>query len=146
MAGLTILVIEDEKACREILFPIWLAPLTEAHPDTKLVLLGNMNEALHYLVGNTPDLILLDLTLPDSPPSESIRKIPDLLKRAPVVVVSGSLEPDYEAGAMSEGAHGFFRKGHGALVPFLAGVRLRFSDSLRRIDTRIEELRKLVEP
>ena len=41
-----------------------------------------------------PDLVLLDLNLPDSPPEQTVRCITEIMKYAPVMVISGCASPE----------------------------------------------------
>jgi CheY-like chemotaxis protein len=142
---LLILVVEDERDVREVLFPLWLEKLTKVYPGTELVLVETMNAALAFLKLRTPSLILLDLTLPDSLPKQTIQKIPEMAAASNVIVVSGSLDPGDEAASLAAGAIGFYSKGRRDLVEFIAERNSLIARHLDRIDDQIVELRKLVE-
>lgn len=61
-----------------------------------------------------PDVILLDLGLPDSQIADTARAIPEFRKRAPeahVAVMTGSTDPIYKHLSMESGADTFTEKG-----------------------------------
>lgn len=61
-----------------------------------------------------PDVILLDLALPDSPIADTIKSIPELRRIAPdthVAVITGSMNPTYKEMSMEAGASTFTEKG-----------------------------------
>lgn len=142
--NLTILVVEDERIIREKLYPIWLDPIKRAFPQTEIVLLESMQSTLAYLAEHIPHVILLDLKLTDSLPDATISKIPEMVKIAPVLVVSNSADPDDRIGSMAAGAQGFFAKGDKELLRFLVKSNLSIFEKLASIDSQIAELWVLV--
>ena len=83
-----LLVVDDEAAVREIVRVIlrrWGYTVEEA---------ANGPEALRLIEDNPPDLILLDLTMPELSGLETLQRIRRLAPRVPVVISSGYvLEP-----------------------------------------------------
>lgn len=73
-----------------------------------------LKEALLQAETMQPDVILLDLALPDSLPGETIKAIPEFRRVAPethVAVITGSLDTTYKHLAMEAGADTFAEKG-----------------------------------
>lgn len=73
-----------------------------------------LKEALAEAKRMQPDVILLDLGLPDSLPGDTIKAIHDFHRVAPdshVAVITGSLDVNYKAMAMEAGADTFTEKG-----------------------------------
>lgn len=77
-----------------------------------------METALLSIARDVPELILLDLALPDSGRLQTIARIPDLDKIAPVVVLSGTMPSISRADCMSAGAMAFLAKDRYAKTPF----------------------------
>jgi putative two-component system response regulator len=77
-------------------------------------------ECLAYLVDNTPDLILLDLHMPDMDGFEVMEKLnaSNHWKDIPVILLTADNDPDYEVKGFSLGAIDFITK------PFVAEVML----------------------
>lgn len=102
--------------------------------SVKCVLSGE--ECLAYLVDHTPDLILLDLHMPDMDGFEVMEKLnaSNNWKDIPVILLTADNDPDYEVKGFSLGAIDFITK------PFVAEVMLhRVAKALE-----LSRLRKLV--
>lgn len=67
-------------------------------------------EALAYIAASPPDLVIMDLDLPDMDGLEATKKIRKLNECLPIVVVSGLKEKGYAQRAMKAGAMGFVQK------------------------------------
>lgn len=67
--------------------------------------------ALAFLKVARPDVVLLDLGLPDSKGVESYRAIQAAAPEVPVVVISATDERDVVVSALREGAHDYITKG-----------------------------------
>ena len=52
-----------------------------------------------------PEIILLDLTLPDSSPAETVRRLPELMRNSPVLVLSHCDDPDLKSRIEAVGSH-----------------------------------------
>lgn len=144
---LTILIVEDEKACREVLYPLWLKPLTSRYPDTKLVLKETMTDAMQYLSMSAADLILLDMNLTDSLPEDTISRLPEILdksKGAKIILVSGNPDSDLQEKGIKSGAAAFFSKERHDLVPFLLTQNLSYFEHMRATDDKLEQLDAIV--
>jgi DNA-binding NarL/FixJ family response regulator len=71
---------------------------------------GNVADGLAMTSQHTPDVVLLDITLPDG---SGLDAVPHLLKASPktrLVMLSVHEEPAYVLQAVRAGAHGFLRK------------------------------------
>lgn len=84
---ITVLVIEDNLGD----FILIQNYLSDTRIDTKSVLHAQtLRQGIAMLSQHTIDLILLDLTLPDSIASESYQQIENSIKDIPVIILSGS--------------------------------------------------------
>ena len=70
-----------------------------------------LGEGLDYLREKEFDLILLDLSLPDSSGLESIKKIQNLTKEIPIIVLTGMNREEIAIEALREGAQDYIFKG-----------------------------------
>lgn len=68
-------------------------------------------EAVDLVARHQPDVVVLDLGLPDLSGLDVIPRIRAVAPRARVVVFTGSVEADFEASAKTAGAHAFAIKG-----------------------------------
>jgi DNA-binding NarL/FixJ family response regulator len=102
-----VLLVDDES-----MFLAALRALLEH--DARLEVVGvadNANDALELATSAEPDVVLIDLTLPDVDGFEITRR---LRKRAPgvkVIVVSGRSDDNTETAALEAGAARFLFKG-----------------------------------
>lgn len=72
---------------------------------------GDATEAVALVERCRPDVVVLDLALPDISGLDVIPRIRSLAPEARVVVFTGNVEEDVERRAASAGAHGFAVKG-----------------------------------
>ena len=70
-----------------------------------------LSEGLEYLQEQDFDLILLDLSLPDSSGIESIKKIQNLTTEIPIIVLTGMNREEIAIQALREGAQDYIFKG-----------------------------------
>jgi two-component system response regulator NreC len=71
---------------------------------------GTVEETLRYVVGHKPDILLLDLNMPDGP---SLPAIPRVLEASPdtrIVVLTMQNEPAFAREALHSGATGYVLK------------------------------------
>lgn len=108
------LIIDDEKAIRRFVRSVLVAEdfiVSEAH---------NLHSAREALASSKPDLVVLDLDLPDGDGSELIGP---LLKDGPAVLVLSAYDEEArKVAALDAGAHDFVTKPFG-VQEFMARVR-----------------------
>ncbi|HXY68053.1 MAG TPA: response regulator [Gemmatimonadales bacterium] len=117
----TVLVIEDEPQMRR-----FLKASLEAH-DYRLVEAVTAREGLAQAAGRTPDVILLDLGLPDLDGIELTRRLREW-SRVPVIVISARGREQDKIAALDAGADDYLTKPFG-LGELLARLRV----ALRRV-------------
>ena len=102
----TILVVDDDVDLSGIIRLI----LTSAGFDTYVANSGQ--EALDWLAGNRPDLVLLDLMMPDSTGFTILRKMRanEPTKQLPVVVLTAKADQETRDETRSMGADEFLTK------------------------------------
>jgi DNA-binding NtrC family response regulator len=85
-----ILLVEDDPIASGRIMEL-VAPLIEAFPGSRITPVRSMGEA-RLIIDRTPspDVVLLDLTLPDSMIEETLARIESIEDRSPVVIVTGT--------------------------------------------------------
>ena len=83
--GTRVLLIEDNPGDADLV----RLRLVESQPDVKVDCVARLADALVSLDREAPTLVLLDLNLPDSRGSETVRRVREKVPNVPVVVLSG---------------------------------------------------------
>ncbi len=107
----SILLVEDNPGDIRLIREM----LKEAFAEEGFVLdnVSSMAAALAHLAGGAVcDVVLLDLSLPDSQGLDSIRSIQSAAPQLPVVVLSGDIDEDVAISAVVAGAQDYLVKGH----------------------------------
>lgn len=104
---MNILIADDDRVI-STLFSALLR--TRGHQSS--IAFDAMQTIMYAMRTPQPDLILLDINMPGGTGVEALRKLKISTKTAgiPVVVVSGTLDPEMEARVRGMGAEGFLRK------------------------------------
>ncbi|MDJ0701839.1 MAG: EAL domain-containing protein [Leptolyngbyaceae cyanobacterium MO_188.B28] len=113
--SLSILLIEDSLADADL-----LQETLEETGETQFALLQveSLRDAFLALEQNSPDLILLDLSLPDGLGLDNVRKIHAAAHKIPLVVLTGLNDQQVALEAVRQGAQDYLVKGQidGALL------------------------------
>lgn len=106
-AKLKVLYVEDNASNRAL-----VEAMMKRHTSVKLQLANNLHDGLHYLNNIVPDLVLLDLHLPDGSGETLIEKIKsnDVLKKTPIWVLSADAMPETIKRVESLGISEYFTK------------------------------------
>lgn len=119
--GLRVLVVDDERAIRR-----FLRTALEAHGHT-VQEAGTGNEALAAVVAYRPDIIILDLGLPDMDGVEVARKLREWTQ-IPIIVLSVRERESDKIAALDAGADDYLTK------PFGTGeLMARMRAAMRRV-------------
>jgi two-component system, NarL family, invasion response regulator UvrY len=100
-----ILIIDDHVVVRE-----GVRRLLTALPDTEVFEAASAREALSLYRAKVPDILLLDLNLPNSSGFELLRRLLLENRQVKVVVLSMHAEPIYVARTLNAGARGYVSK------------------------------------
>jgi CheY-like chemotaxis protein/AraC-like DNA-binding protein len=103
MARPTLLVVEDDDAIRELL-------VTAFEGGYRLLSARDGTEAFRVLAGAEPQVVILDLGLPDIDGREILRRLTSATARLPVIVITGQQEPRAAVECMKLGALDYFTK------------------------------------
>jgi signal transduction histidine kinase len=85
--------------------------LVESHPGAQIDCVNSLSDALTLLDEKTPSLVLLDLNLPDSHGSETVRRVREKAPDVPVVVLSGQDDEALALKAVNQGVQDYLIKG-----------------------------------
>ncbi len=106
-AQASILLVDDHPLFVEALRQV----LAELRPRVRIQTAGTLAAARRILdLPPAPSLVLLDLNLPDSPGSQTLRRLPEFFAGIPVVVLSSLDDPQRVRQALAAGARGFISK------------------------------------
>lgn len=107
-APLRVLIVEDSTEHVE-----FLQRLVAANPDRfEAAIVGTLNAALSALAIAPFDVVLLDLSLPDSEGSATFDRVSHASPDVPVVVLSGEHDVDLALATVQRGAEDYLLKGH----------------------------------
>jgi glutamate dehydrogenase (NAD(P)+) len=96
---------------------------TSQRPAFELAVAGRLSEGLARLVQGGIDLILLDLTLPDSEDLETFIRVRSQSPNIPIVIVTGLDDIKLAARAVEAGAQDYLVKTHLSSGPLLRSLR-----------------------
>ena len=105
-ASLSILLVEDDPVHAR-LAQAALQPAPEGS-EWRLTFVSTLAAAC--AVAETPDLILLDLNLPDTSGLDTLRRLRERFSFVPVVLLTANEDPQIEASALRAGAQDFLGK------------------------------------
>ncbi len=115
--------------------------LTTADTPFDLTSVGRVSDALARLATGNVDVVLLDLSLPDSDPSQTFDRVSAAAHGTPIIILSGQNDKGMAALAVRSGAQDFLGKRHldGPLLDRslrYAVERQRYHDALRDSEER----------
>jgi two-component system KDP operon response regulator KdpE len=132
MSDASVLVVDDEPQIQRVLRP----SLTASGYEVREAATGR--EALSAISDQSPDLIILDLGLPDMDGKEVLRRL-RILTRTPVIVLSARDRESEKIAALDLGADDYVEK------PFAMGELLaRMRTALRRSQDSASESDRVV--
>jgi two-component system KDP operon response regulator KdpE len=119
----SILVVEDERQMRRFV------SITLTAHDYTVLEAETMAEGIRQASSYTPDLVLLDLGLPDADGLEFIRRVREWTPM-PIIVISARGKEDDKVRALDEGADDYVTKPFGA-SELLARIRVALRHAVR---------------
>jgi DNA-binding NarL/FixJ family response regulator len=127
-----VLVVEDQQALAGA-----LEIAIDAQPDLDCVAaVGTVEEAISLALTHSPDVVLMDIHLPDVDGIEGTRRIKESHPEVRVLILTGDATPDLLAAATAAGAAGFLAK-DSAFPDILAAIRAPVGKILVEGDTLI---------
>ncbi len=97
------LIIEDDRYYAEML-------ATVLQRDFTLRIASTLKDALAAMCDSEPDVVLLDVGLPDSKQEETLNAIKQVRDKAAIVIVSGNSEPSFIHDHIMRTASGYIVK------------------------------------
>ena len=132
-----ILLVEDHASFRQA-----VATVLDREPEFEVAgQAGSLEEAREMLAGETIDVAIVDLGLPDGYGAELIKELREASPQAQVLVLSASLDRTEIARAIEYGAAGVLHKSAGMDEVVGAVRRLRAGESLLPLSEVVELLR-----
>jgi two-component system KDP operon response regulator KdpE len=123
----TVLLVEDEKQMRK------LVTISLKANDYDVIEAETAEEGVKQAASYTPDLVLLDLGLPDTDGFSVIKRIREWSKM-PIIVISASGQEEKKVRALDEGADDYLTKPFGA-AELLARIRVALRHAARGPDS-----------
>ena len=130
---LSVLVIEDEKSICD-----FIAKTLNAS-DYKAVTAGSGKEGLAILTSALPDLVLLDLGLPDTDGIDIIKQTREW-SSLPIIVISARVQEREKVAALDAGADDYITKPFGT-DELLARIRTAIRHSNKIVDDKVNSTR-----
>lgn len=130
---LSVLVIEDEKSICD-----FIAKTLNAS-DYKAVTAGSGKEGLAILTSALPDLVLLDLGLPDMDGIDIIKQTKEW-SSLPIIVISARVQEREKVAALDAGADDYITKPFGT-DELLARIRTAIRHSNKIVDDKVNSTR-----
>lgn len=109
MENISLLLIEDDPADAELI-KAYLDSVWHTAIDVKSV--DSLSSAVKYLDDNNVDIILTDLSLPDSRGLDTVNKIHEKKLETPIIILSGLDDEALALEAVKSGAQDYLLKGH----------------------------------
>lgn len=137
---LHVLLVEDEPGMQVIV------ENELSGSDIEVVAVPRLAEALDRVADHRPDLVLLDLGLPDSQGLDGVRRLLEAYPDLPVVVLTGHDDDDIATAAVRHGAQDYVIKGSSDRLDRLVRntvERCRLQDQLGRLLRRESALVRL---
>ncbi len=100
----TVLYVDDNEEMVE------LVNIVLANSGYRIISLSNGQETLDYCVNETPDLVLMDLKMPDMSGFETTQKLREQGYSNPIVVFTASETEEDREKAMAAGCNGYIVK------------------------------------
>ena len=139
---LRLLLVEDNPADARLMSEYLCAPHGEQFQCTHVAALA---EAIRYLEADRFDLILLDLSLPDSQGLDTVRTAHSQARGTPIVVLTGVDDETLGVAAVRNGAQDYLVKGQADAQVLVRAIRYaierhRIEEELARYRDHLEEL------
>ncbi|MEI9946510.1 MAG: response regulator [Chitinophagaceae bacterium] len=111
--------------------------------ENNISYVSNLQEVIQKADENTPDLVFLDLNLPDSNGLETFLKVHELFSFVPIIILSGQTDTEIALQAIQAGAQDYILKG-GVDEKMLLKT-IQYSIERKRNQLKIQESNKLYE-
>jgi PAS domain S-box-containing protein len=136
----SVLLIEDNPADARLIREL-LRDVSGQHIEFDLV--SNLNEGIEHLAAGGVDVVLVDLSLPDSTGVETCRSLHDKSPAVPVVVLTGLSDQKTALKALRHGAQDYLIKGevNGAMLWRVINYAIERTQISQERDTALQALK-----
>ncbi len=132
---LNILLVEDDDGDAAILRGLLRR---QRNTVTELDHVVSLGDALNYLESKKPDVILLDMNLPDSSGINTVTSLQEAHPNLPLVVLSGQDNEDFAVEILNHGVQDYLVKWEGNAQTILRSIR--YAIERKRTDLRLNHL------
>jgi two-component system, cell cycle sensor histidine kinase and response regulator CckA len=143
--SVSVLLVEDSASDAELL----VETLKETAGDSfHVTVLERLDEALRRLKTDSFDVLLLDLSLPDSEGVRTFRKARAGAPHLPIILLTGVDDEDVGVEAMRQGIQDYLVKGQADARQIVRAIRYaierkRGEEALRQMEDRLRQIQKL---
>lgn len=102
-----VLLVEDDSS-EALIFESWLKKINQV--DYKVIHKQRLADALLFLESESADIVVLDLSLPDSMGADGVEKVRSNFKNTPVIVMSGQKDENLAFSTVKTGAQDYLVK------------------------------------
>ncbi|MEI7457206.1 MAG: diguanylate cyclase [Nitrosomonadales bacterium] len=127
-----ILLVEDEESDASL-----LRQSMKSAPTFTIDWVTSMAQAQLYLQKNVPDVVLLDLTLPDSSGLQSVQDGRRAAGSLPLIVLTGHNDPEFALQTLESGAQDYLVKGEFCADDLIRSIR--YAMSRAKLEQRLIE-------
>ena len=147
--ALKILLVEDNRTDAVLIEDMIYQADAKGSNDVNYELVHKemLRDALKYLSENTVDVILLDLSLPDSKGLETVKKIGERGKNAPIIVLTGLDDEDTAVQALQYSVQDYINKNRTDSILLHRSIRYSIErfNSIREKERLITELKEALD-
>ena len=147
--ALKILLVEDNRTDAVLIEDMIYRADANGSNDVNYELVHKemLRDALKYLSENTVDVILLDLSLPDSKGLETVKKIGEQGKNAPIIVLTGLDDEATAIRALQHSVQDYLNKNRTDSILLHRSIRYSIErfNSIREKERLITELKEALE-
>jgi signal transduction histidine kinase len=135
---LKILLVEDNPGDARLILE-----MLKSIPGNKISGFGSLSAAFEYLEQHSPDIILLDLGLPDSQGLDTVRRVASKMPALPIIVLTGLGDDMLALDAIKIGAQDYMEKG--LVEPEILMRAIRYAMERKLVEEELNKHREHLE-
>jgi len=132
---ITLLLVDDNA--EDVFFTRRMLEKSAGRFHFQIDLCPNLTDALDYLAGQKPDVVLLDLGLPESFGLETLERVLEAAPNLPIVVLTGLADEELGIKAVQRGAQDYLLKGQVHMDLLVRS--LRYAIERKQMVTELQE-------
>lgn len=138
-----ILLVEDSRTSVRMVEGLLAEQEEQARFHFELTVAGTLSDAKNYFAQEKFDLVLLDLTLPDSFGLKTVEEVVKAAPYAPIIVLTSTSDEDLGLSALKKGAQDFLVKDETYRKVLVRSIRYAYQRNLA--EQEIREAKELAE-